>query len=122
MRLGKEGQPFRLFKFSAMHCDAEHELRRSPELYKRYLTNNYKLPAGEDPRLTTIGGFLRALSIDELPRLINVVKAEMSLVGPRPIVPLAIENYGEFPSLFPSSTPVPTTHCQLTGPRTIQDY
>jgi exopolysaccharide production protein ExoY len=121
-RLGKDGQPFIMAKFRTMRCDAEHELMCSPELYKRYLTNNYKLPASEDPRLTTIGGFLRALSIDELPQLVNVVRGEMSLVGPRPILPAEIENYGEFASLFLSAKPGITGHWQVSGRSEIREY
>jgi hypothetical protein len=60
-----------------MRFEAEQELMRSPELYQRYLTSNYKLPIGEDPRLTPIGGFLRALSIDELQHLLNVFRGEI---------------------------------------------
>jgi exopolysaccharide production protein ExoY len=121
-RLGQGGKPFTVVKFRTMRCDAEQVLKRSPELYKRYLANNYKLPVGEDPRLTAIGGSLRALSIDELPQLINVLKGEMSLVGPRPIVPDEIEKYGEFAPLFLSVKPGMTGHWQVSGRSEIQEY
>ena len=121
-RLGKDGQPFTLFKFRTMCMNAEQELMRSPKLFERYLSNNYKLPAGEDPRLTAIGGFLRALSVDELPQLLNVVKGEMSLVGPRPILSAEIENYGEFAPLFLSAKPGMTGRWQVNGRSEIQEY
>jgi exopolysaccharide production protein ExoY len=122
LRLGREGQPFTLLKFRTMRTDAEEELRRSPELYQRYLNNNYKLPAGEDPRLTPVGAILRALSIDELPQLLNVIRGEMSLVGPRPIVLAEIEKYGEFAPLFLSAKPGLTGHWQVSGRSAIREY
>jgi exopolysaccharide production protein ExoY len=121
-RLGKDGKPFTLLKFRTMRCDAEHELMHSPQLYQRYLANNYKIPAEEDPRLTVIGGFLRILSIDELPQLVNVLLGEMSLVGPRPIVPAEIEKYGEFAPLFLSVKPGMTGHWQVNGRSEIKEY
>jgi exopolysaccharide production protein ExoY len=121
-RLGIEGRPFWVVKFRTMRRGAERELRRSPELYQRYLANNYKLPPKEDPRLTPIGGVLRALSIDELPQLLNVLRGEMSLVGPRPIVPAEIEQYGEFARLFLSVKPGMTGHWQVSGRSEIQEY
>jgi exopolysaccharide production protein ExoY len=121
-RLGKGGRPFTLLKFRTMQLDAEHELMRSKELYERYLANNYKLPADEDPRLTPVGRLLRALSIDELPQLINVFRGEMSLVGPRPIVPPEIDKYGEFAPLFLSVKPGMTGHWQVSGRSEIQEY
>jgi exopolysaccharide production protein ExoY len=121
-RLGKAGNPFTLIKFRTMRCDAEHQLARSPELYQKYLNNNYKLPAKEDPRLTSIGGFLRALSIDELPQIINVLKGEMSLVGPRPILAAEIEKYGDCASLFLSVKPGMTGNWQISGRSEIKEY
>jgi lipopolysaccharide/colanic/teichoic acid biosynthesis glycosyltransferase len=105
-----------------MRCDAERELAKSPSLYQTYLANNYKLPAGEDPRLTAVGGFLRTISLDELPQLINVIKGEMSLVGPRPILPAEIGEYGEFASLFLSVKPGMTGRWQVSGRSEIQEY
>jgi exopolysaccharide production protein ExoY len=121
-RLGKDGISFTLLKFRTMHQDAERLLRNSPELYKLYLENNYKIPAGEDPRITPLGRLLRSLSVDELPQLINVVKGEMSLVGPRPILPAEIDKYGEFAPLFLSVKPGLTGHWQVSGRSEIQEY
>ena len=94
-RLGLNGEPFTLYKFRTMRDDAEQVLKNSPALYEKYLQNNFKLPKGEDPRLTPLGKFLRATSLDELPQLFNVLIGEMSLVGPRPIVPHEAEQYGD---------------------------
>src|SRR5580704_2454172 len=70
-RLGLEGEPFTLYKFRTMRADAEKILKESPALQAKYLQNNFKLPKGEDPRVTRLGRFLRATSLDELPQLFN---------------------------------------------------
>lgn len=79
-RIGKDGEPFELWKFRSMRADAP-PYERSPA-------------STSDPRLTTIGRVLRRLSVDELPQLINVLKGEMSLVGPRPEMPFIVDKYG----------------------------
>ena len=79
-RIGKDGEPFELWKFRSMRADAP-PYERSPV-------------STSDPRLTPIGRMLRRLSVDELPQLINVLKGEMSLVGPRPEMPFIVEKYG----------------------------
>ena len=84
-RAGRGGQFFDLLKFRSMCSNAEEILHRDPELYLRYVENNFKLPEDEDPRLTRLGRFLRCSSLDELPQLFNVLKGAMSLVGPRPV-------------------------------------
>lgn len=84
-RVGKGGRLFRLFKFRSMITGAHQLLRTDPKfrrLYKEYKKSSYKLH--EDPRWTKVGKFIRKYSIDELPQLINILKGEMSLVGPRP--------------------------------------
>ena len=79
-RIGKDGEPFEIWKFRSMRVDANPYARS---------------PIGDcDPRLTRIGRILRRLSIDELPQLLNVLKGEMSLVGPRPEMPFIVETYG----------------------------
>lgn len=94
-RLGLRGRPFRCYKFRSMRVDAEQLLRKDPVLYAGYLSNDYKLPKGRDPRITQVGQFLRETSLDELPQLFNVLRGEMSLVGPRPIVPEELSEYGD---------------------------
>jgi exopolysaccharide production protein ExoY len=121
-RLGLEGKPFMLMKFRTMRADAEQILRDTPSLYEKYLQNNFKLPKGEDPRLTPIGKFLRATSLDELPQLFNVLIGEMSLVGPRPIVPHEAVEYGDSAMLFMSAKPGMTGHWQVSGRSEIAEY
>jgi exopolysaccharide biosynthesis polyprenyl glycosylphosphotransferase len=121
-RLGLEGKPFTLLKFRTMRTDAEQILRDTPSLYEKYLQNNFKLPKGEDPRLTPLGVFLRATSLDELPQLFNVLIGEMSLVGPRPIVPHEAVEYGDSAMLFMSAKPGMTGHWQVSGRSEIAEY
>jgi exopolysaccharide biosynthesis polyprenyl glycosylphosphotransferase len=100
-RLGRFGRPIRCYKFRSMYVDAEARLLRDSELFRRYVAHDYKLPASIDTRITPIGHFLRRTSLDELPQLWNVLKGDMSLVGPRPIVPDEIHHYnGEGPLLL----------------------
>lgn len=85
MRVGKHGKLFKLYKFRSMVINAHQMLRRDPKmarLYQQYRHNSYKLI--NDPRVTRVGHFIRKHSIDEIPQLINVLKGDMSLVGPRP--------------------------------------
>lgn len=89
LRVGKEGKLFKMYKFRSMHMyeingeqvHAEKFLRAHPKLMAEYQKNSYKLK--DDPRITAIGKILRRFSIDELPQLINIIKGDMSLVGPR---------------------------------------
>jgi lipopolysaccharide/colanic/teichoic acid biosynthesis glycosyltransferase len=92
-RLGRYGRSFRCFKFRSMFADAEKRLANDPVLRAEYVRNGYKLPDGQDPRITPLGRWLRRTSLDELPQLWNVIRGDMSLVGPRPIVPDEIHHY-----------------------------
>jgi len=121
-RLGKGGRRIQVYKFRTMHRDADQILRSDAELYRAYVENNYKLPKGQDPRITFIGRILRELSLDELPQLINVLKGDMSLVGPRPVIPAEIEQYGEYASLLLSVQPGLTGQWQVSGRSDIADY
>lgn len=95
-RTGRDGRPFRMLKFRTMVVDAE---QRRPDLAAELAAGDqgggvlFKLK--DDPRLTRIGGRLRRYSIDELPQLINVLRGDMSLVGPRPPLPEEVDQYGE---------------------------
>jgi lipopolysaccharide/colanic/teichoic acid biosynthesis glycosyltransferase len=85
-RIGKNRKLFRLYKFRSMVPNAHELLKRDvryKKLYQKYLKNNYKLAMEEDPRITKIGLILRKYSLDELPQVFNVLKGEMSIVGPR---------------------------------------
>jgi exopolysaccharide production protein ExoY len=89
-RVGKDGKKFHLYKFRSMIENAHNILREDPqyaELYKKYKANSYKLSVDEDPRITPVGKFIRKHSLDEFPQLLNVLKGEMSLVGPRAYYP-----------------------------------
>jgi exopolysaccharide biosynthesis polyprenyl glycosylphosphotransferase len=121
-RLGKGGKSFKIFKFRTMRADAEDLLSRSPELRQKYEQNNFKLPEGEDHRVTPVGRILRATSLDELPQLINVLRGEMSLVGPRPIVPDEIVRYGDYGSLLLMVKPGMTGNWQVSGRSRVVDY
>jgi lipopolysaccharide/colanic/teichoic acid biosynthesis glycosyltransferase len=121
-RLGERGRRFRIYKFRSMCVNAEMTLISNPTLYQKYIENNYKLPKGEDPRITPLGAFLRRTSLDELPQLFNVLKGDMSLVGPRPIVPAEIDKYGEYGPLFMAVKPGLTGNWQIKGRSNISDY
>ena len=85
-RLGQGGRIIHVRKFRSMAPDAEDRLRSDPEMFDRYVANGFKLPSDEDPRLSRWGRFLRSSSLDELPQLVSVLRGDMSMVGPRPIV------------------------------------
>ena len=114
-RLGLNGGRFRCYKFRSMRSGAEDLLRSDPALYAEYIANNFKLPDGRDPRLTSVGRFLRKTSLDELPQLINVLRGDMSLVGPRPIVPQELDQYGHGAPVFLSLKPGVTGAWQING-------
>lgn len=84
-RIGKNGKIFRLYKFRSMPVNADYLLTKDPrfrKLYHEYKESSFKLH--EDPRVTKFGKFIRKYSIDEMPQFFNVLKGEMSIVGPRP--------------------------------------
>ncbi len=114
-RLGLGGRRFRLFKFRSMRTDAERLLRADAELYARYLANDYKLPEDQDPRISALGRWLRRTSLDELPQLWNVLRGDMTLVGPRPIVPQELAQYEPYADLYLSVRPGLTGHWQVSG-------
>jgi len=114
-RIGKNGEEFFIFKFRSMIINAEEHLRQNKDLYKKYIENNYKLDPSEDPRITNIGKFLRKTSLDELPQLLNVLKGDMSIVGPRPVVNEELNEYGESKAMFLSVKPGITGYWQASG-------
>lgn len=119
-RLGRNGRKFSCFKFRSMRGDAEAMLRRSPATWEKYVVNGYKLPEDEDPRVTRLGRFLRRTSIDELPQIFNVIRGEMSLVGPRPIVPTELSEYGDRGHDLVAALPGITGRWQVSGRSRIQ--
>lgn len=94
-RVGKNYRHFGCIKFRTMIPDADrllHQMMAESEDLRQEFSENFKLK--QDPRITKIGKFLRTTNLDEFPQFINVLKGEMSVVGPRPLVPEEIERYG----------------------------
>jgi exopolysaccharide biosynthesis polyprenyl glycosylphosphotransferase len=114
-RPGIRGRDFPMLKFRSMRVDAEDVLKRNELMYARFVQNGCKLPEGEDPRITRVGRFLRATSLDELPQLFNVLRGDMSLVGPRPLVGPELENYEGRVSTLLSVKPGLTGPWQVSG-------
>jgi lipopolysaccharide/colanic/teichoic acid biosynthesis glycosyltransferase len=115
-RIGRDGLVFECLKFRTMVPDADRVLRelleRQPELKVEWL-RNHKLKV--DPRVTALGRMLRHTSLDELPQLWNVLRGDMSLVGPRPVALDELIRYGRFSSKYLSIRPGLTGLWQVTG-------
>lgn len=122
-RVGQDGKPFKLYKFRSMIMNAHKKLRQDPRmanLYKEYKRGSYKLR--HDPRVTSVGRFIRKHSLDEIPQLLNVLRGEMSLVGPRPYYPDELsEQQKKYPNtkrlvkIVLSAKPGITGHWQVSG-------
>src|SRR6185437_5499423 len=104
------GGAFDAFKFRSMRVDADEILAQNPALRAEF-ERNFKLIS--DPRVTKVGGWRRKLSLDELPQLLNVLRGEMSIVGPRMITAPELEKYGEFQALLLSVKPGLTGYWQV---------
>lgn len=114
-RVGRNGRSFRIVKFRSMYVDAERRLVDDQDLRARYLNGGYKLPLDTDPRITRFGSFLRRSSLDELPQLWNVVKGEMSLVGPRPVLKEELSAYQGYVDAYLLARPGLTGPWQVAG-------
>lgn len=115
-RVGLGGRAFRCLKFRTMVRDADARLQRlleSDPIARREWQATHKL--AEDPRVSCVGDFLRRTSLDELPQLINVLRGEMSLVGPRPVVQDESVHYGEHFADYLSVRPGLTGEWQVSG-------
>jgi lipopolysaccharide/colanic/teichoic acid biosynthesis glycosyltransferase len=110
--VGVGGKTFNAFKFRTMYTDADERLNRDPEL-RRQFEENYKLQ--NDPRVTRVGRFLRAFSLDELPQLANVLLGQMSLVGPRMITEPERARYGKWSMNLVTVKPGLTGLWQVSG-------
>lgn len=119
-RIGKNGKPFKIWKFRSMVVNAEEKLKANPRLYRQYVQNNYKLSPDEDPRVTKFGRFIRKTSIDELPQFINIFKGDMALVGPRPVVEPELKEYGDQVGKLLSMTPGAMGWWQASGRSNIE--
>ena len=92
-RKGKGGKDIKVYKFRTMYSNASEIFESfTPEQKEEYYMN-FKLD--NDPRVTKLGGFLRKTSLDELPQLFNILKGDMTIIGPRPIVEKEVEKYGD---------------------------
>lgn len=116
-RIGKGGKPFKMYKLRSMVQNAHEILRENPEfakLYERYKQGSYKLR--NDPRITRVGRFIRKYSLDEVPQLINILKGDMSLVGPRAYYPDELrEQQKKYPSTKEAVKIVLSVKPGLTG-------
>ena len=115
--VGQKGE-FDAFKFRTMRTDGNKILEANPELAKQF-EKNFKLD--NDPRVTKVGRVLRKLSLDELPQLLNVLKGDMSLIGPRMITTPELQKYGEFQDLLLTVKPGMSGYWQVNG-RQCVDY
>lgn len=92
-RVGRNGKPFTMYKFRSMCVDAEEQLT---ELLDKNEIKGAMFKIKEDPRITEFGKFIRRTSLDELPQLINVIKGDMSLIGPRPPLQREVAEYTQY--------------------------
>lgn len=112
-RIGKNGKEIYIYKFRTMVENAQEVMKTfTPEQMKEF-KENYKL--ANDPRITKVGNFLRKSSLDELPQLLNILKGDLSIIGPRPIIEEELERYGEKKSTFLSVTPGLTGYWAANG-------
>jgi lipopolysaccharide/colanic/teichoic acid biosynthesis glycosyltransferase len=111
-RIGKDEKPFRMFKLRSMYTNAEEKLK---DLLDKNEISGAMFKMRDDPRVTKVGKFIRKTSIDELPQLINVLRGEMSLVGPRPPLTREVAEYTEYDKMRLSVTPGCTGLWQVSG-------
>ena len=102
-RVGKNGKKIGIYKFRSMVMNAEELIEKFTPEQKEEFIKNFKLK--NDPRITKIGKFLRKTSLDELPQLFNILKGDLSIVGPRPIMEVETKIYGEYKDMLLSIKP-----------------
>ena len=102
-RVGKNGKKIGIYKFRSMVMNAEELIEKFTPEQKEEFKKNFKLK--NDPRITKIGKFLRKTSLDELPQLFNILKGDLSIVGPRPIMEVETKIYGEYKDMLLSIKP-----------------
>lgn len=125
-RMGKNGKEFKMYKFRTM-CNNACDMVKNEEVMRQFFTDeqieewkeNFKLE--DDPRITKVGRFLRKTSLDEVPQVINILKGELSIIGPRPVIGEELEKYGEDKGKFLSITPGLTGYWAANG-RSDTDY
>ncbi len=113
-RVGRDGKVFKFYKFRSMVVNAE-EMLENLQQHNEKSGPVFKMK--EDPRITKIGKFIRKTSIDELPQLVNILKGDMSIVGPRPALPKEVEQYDDYAKLRLLITPGLTCYWQVQNNR-----
>jgi len=113
MRVGKQGKLFKMWKFRSMYIDAE--ARKATLIKQNEMKGGVLFKMKKDPRITWVGRFIRKFSIDELPQLWNVFIGDMSLVGPRPPLPIEVEQYTPYQRRRLAVTPGITCIWQVSG-------
>ena len=120
-RIGKKGKIFKMYKFRTMVIGAEDILKKHIEeqtdIGKEYIEHK---KIKNDPRITKVGKFLRATSLDEFPQFLNVMKGQMSLVGPRPYLPREKEDMGEYYDYIIQTKPGVTGPWQVAGRNNLE--
>lgn len=119
-RVGKNGKEFRMYKYRTM-CNKAQDMVKDEDSMKRYFTEeqieewkeNFKIE--DDPRITKVGRFLRRTSLDEVPQVINILKGDLSIIGPRPVIGEELEKYEENTERFLSVTPGLTGYWAANG-------
>lgn len=102
-RVGKNGKEIKIYKFRSMVTNAEELIKQFTPEQKAEYEKNFKLE--NDPRITKVGKFMRKTSLDELPQLLNILKGDISIVGPRPIMEVETEIYGNYRDMLLSVKP-----------------
>ncbi len=116
-RAGKDMKPFKMYKFRSMYVNADEKLA---ELLKDNEQTGHAFKIKNDPRITKVGKFIRKVSIDELPQLINIIKGDMSIVGPRPILLWQMEECNEYERQRLIVQPGLTCYWQIGGRANIK--
>ena len=111
-RAGKDLKSFKIYKFRSMYKDADSKLK---DLLKDNEQTGHAFKIKNDPRITKVGKFIRKVSIDELPQLLNIIRGDMSIVGPRPILPWQMEECNEYEKQRSIVQPGLTCYWQISG-------
>lgn len=119
IRCGKNGKPFRCYKFRSMCVNAEEML---DGLLDKNEMSGPAFKIRQDPRITRVGRFIRKTSIDELPQLVNILRGDMSIVGPRPPLPREVAMYNEYQKKRLSIKPGLTCYWQIQNDRNRIDF
>lgn len=119
IRCGRDGKQFKMYKFRSMYVDAEDRLK---DILKDNEMDGPAFKIKDDPRITRVGRFIRKVSLDELPQLWNVLKGDMSIVGPRPALPREVEMYNEDQKQRMYVTPGLTCYWQIQPKRNLISF